>query len=141
MIPVETKDIFTCSFSQTMDLKNEIVVSMGLIVKWGDDIIHGMRVRVPFEIDPASTAVEGEHYEIVGGGRECGMGTMKATADVTIRFLKKEEGKDKVIIRLVEGGLFEGGTNAATVIMVNGPTLYELCRDMDFPDVDQCRLY
>ena len=81
--------------------------------------------RVPFEIDPASTAVEGEHYEIVGGGRELIMGIQKATADVTIRFLKKEVGKDKVIIRLVEGGLFEGGTNTSVTINVNGPTLYE----------------
>lgn len=93
IIPVETKDIFTCSFSQTtMDLKSEVVVSMKLTV---------------------------------GGGRELIMGIQKATADVTIRFLKKEVGKDKVIIRLVEGGLFEGGTNTSVTINVNGPTLYE----------------
>lgn len=108
-----------------MDLKSEIVVSMGLTVKGVDYMYKRDEVRVPFEIDPASTAVEGEHYEIVGGGRELVLGIMKATADVTIRFLKKEAGKDKVIIRLVEGGLFEGGTNASVTVNVNGPTLYE----------------
>ena len=82
-----------------MDLKSEIVVSMGLTVKGVDYMYKRDEVRVPFEIDPASTAVEGEHYEIVGGGRELVLGIMKATADVTIRFLKKEAGKDKVIIR------------------------------------------
>ncbi len=87
--------------------------------------INGRSSGVPFEIDPASTAVEGEHYEIVGGGRELVLGFNKGTADVAIRFLKKEAGKDKVIIRLVEGGLFEGGTNASVTVNVNGPTLYE----------------
>lgn len=126
IIPVETKDIFTCSFSQTtMDLKSEVVVSMKLTVGGVDYMYKREELRVPFEIDPASTAVEGEHYEIVGGGRELIMGIQKATADVTIRFLKKEVGKDKVIIRLVEGGLFEGGTNTSVTINVNGPTLYE----------------
>ncbi len=126
IIPVETKDIFTCSFSQTtMDLKSEVVVSMKLTVGGVDYMYKREELRVPFEIDPASTAIEGEHYEIVGGGRELIMGIQKATADVTIRFLKKEVGKDKVIIRLVEGGLFEGGTNTSVTINVNGPTLYE----------------
>ena len=121
IIPVETKDIFTCSFSQTtMDLKSEVVVSMKLTVGGVDYMYKREELRVPFEIDPASTAVEGEHYEIVGGGRELIMGIQKATADVTIRFLKKEVGKDKVIIRLVEGG-----TNTSVTINVNGPTLYE----------------
>ena len=126
IIPVETKDIFTCSFSQTtMDLKSEVVVSMKLTVGGVDYMYKREELRVPFEIDPASTAVEGEHYEIVGGGRELIMGIQKETADVTILFLKKEVGKDKVIIRLVEGGLFEGGTNTSVTINVNGPTLYE----------------
>lgn len=126
IIPVETKDIFTCSFSQTtMDLKSEVVASMKLTVGGVDYMYKREELRVPFEIDPASTAVEGVHYEIVGGGRELIMGIQKATADVTIRFLKKEVGKDKVIIRLVEGGLFEGGTNTSVTINVNGPTLYE----------------
>ena len=93
IIPVETKDIFTCSFSQTtMDLKSEVVVSMKLTVGGVDYMYKREELRVPFEIDPASTAVEGEHYEIVGGGRELIMGIQKATADVTIRFLKKEVG-------------------------------------------------
>lgn len=126
IIPVETKDIFTCSFSQTtMDLKSEVVASMKLTVGGVDYMYKREELRVPFEIDPASTAVEGVHYEIVGGGRELIMGIQKATADVTIRFLKKEVSKDKVIIRLVEGGLFEGGTNTSVTINVNGPTLYE----------------
>lgn len=126
MIPVETKDVFTGSFTQTsMDLKSEIVVSAKMMVAGSDYMYKREELRVPFEVDPESTAVEGEHYEIVGGGRELVMGIMKATADVTVRFLKKEEGKDKVILRLVEGGLFEAGTNGFVVINVNGPTLYE----------------
>ena len=126
MIPVETKDLFTGSFTQTsMDLKNEIVVSAGMKVAGEDYMYKREELRVPFEIDPESTAVEGEHYEIVGGGRELYMGVMKATADVTVRFLKKEEGKDKVLLRLVEEGRFEAGTNGFVVINVNGPTRYE----------------
>lgn len=126
MIPVETKDLFTGSFTQaSMDLKSEIVVSASMKVAGEDYMYKKDELRVPFEVDPESTAVEGEHYEIVGGGRELYMGVMKATADVIVRFLKKEEGKDKVILRLVEEGRFEAGTNGFVIINVNGPTLYE----------------
>ncbi|WP_018336849.1 hypothetical protein [Butyricimonas synergistica] len=126
MIPVEIKDVFTGSFTQTsIDLKGEIVISAKMLVRGEDYMYKRSVLRVPFEIDPESTAVEGEHYEIVGGERELVMGIMKATADITVRFLKKEEGKDRVVLRLVEGGLFEAGTNGFVVINVNGPTPFK----------------
>ena len=127
MIPVETKDVFSCSFEDSKyDLKNEVIVKMGLMVNGKMYYTRNDEVRVPFEIDPASTAVLGEHYEIVGGKQELVMvGNYKSTADVTLRFLKNEEGKDKVIFRMQEGGLFERGNNAATTITVSGPTTFK----------------
>lgn len=127
MIPVETKVVFTSSFQEAKyDLKNEVIVKMELMV--GKDlyfIVNTEEIRVPFEIDPASTAVLNEHYEIVGGKQELLMtGKYKSTADVTLRFLKYEEGKDKVIMRLKEGGLFERGNYSATTITVSGPTTF-----------------
>ena len=53
------------------------------------------------------------------------VGRYKSTADVTLRFLKHEEGKDKVIFRLHEGGLFERGNFSATTITVSGPTTFK----------------
>lgn len=71
MIPVETKDVFSCSFEDSKyDLKNEVIVKMGLMVNGKMYYTRNDEVRVPFEIDPASTAVLGEHYEIVGGKQE-----------------------------------------------------------------------
>lgn len=127
MIPVETKVVFTSSFQEAKyDLKNEVTVKMELMV--GKDLYfikNAEEIRVPFEIDPASTAVLNEHYEIVGGKQELLMtGRYKSTADVTLRFLKYEEGKDKVIMRLKEGGLFERGNYSATTITVSGPTTF-----------------
>lgn len=127
MIPVETKDVFSCSFEETKyDLKNEVIVKMGLLLNGQMYYTSTNEVRVPFDIDPASTAVLGEHYEIVGEAQELVMvGRYKSTADVTLRFLKHEEGKDKVIFRLHEGGLFERGNFSATTITVSGPTTFK----------------
>ena len=62
MIPVETKDMFTCSFAESKyDLKSEITVKMNLSVGGTDYMYKRGEVRVPFVIDPASTAVEGVH--------------------------------------------------------------------------------
>lgn len=125
MIPVEVKDVFSCSFLNTSyDLKNEIEVSVELQVAGKSYMYQNTEVHIPMEIDPASTAILGEHYEIVGGVQEFYMAPMTAYATVTLRFLKKEEGKDKVIFRVKEGGLYEIGNNASTTITVSGPTTF-----------------
>lgn len=74
---METKDVFSVSFEETKyDLKNEVIVKMGLLLNGQMYYTSTNEVRVPFDIDPASTAVLGEHYEIgrgspgVGDGRE-----------------------------------------------------------------------
>ena len=37
MIPVETKDVFSCSFEDSKyDLKNEVIVKNGINGKWKD---------------------------------------------------------------------------------------------------------
>ncbi len=126
MIPVEIRDVFSCSINATScDLKAEKEIAVSLKVGGNDYMYKKTEVYVPFEIDPASTAVLNEHYEIVGGKQELYMGTMKAYAVVTLRFLKKEEGKDKVILRIKEGGLIEAGGNASTTITVSGPTQFK----------------
>lgn len=125
MIPVEVKDVFSCSFLNTSyDLKNEIDVNVELQVAGKSYMYQNSEVRVPMEIDPASTAILGEHYEIVGGVQEFYMAPMTAYATVTLRFLKKEEGKDKVIFRVKEGGLYEIGNNASTTVTISGPTTF-----------------
>lgn len=127
MIPVETKNVFSCSFEETKyDLKSEITVKMGLLLDGKMYYTSTNEIRVPFDIDPASTAVPGEHFEIVGGVQELVMvGRYKATADVTLRFLKHEEGKDKLILRLHDGGLFERGNFTTTTVTVSGPTTFK----------------
>ncbi|MCR9012084.1 hypothetical protein [Gabonibacter chumensis] len=126
MIPVEIRDVFSCSFrAASYDLKAEKEIAVSLQVGGNDYMYKKTEVYVPFEIDPVSTAVLNEHYEIVGGKQELYMGAMKAYAVATFRFLKKEVGKDKVVLRIKEGGLIEAGGNASTTITVSGPTQFK----------------
>ena len=72
------------------------------------------------EVDPSSTAVEGVHFEFAGK-KAATVPTNKNEGSVSIKFLKKEEGKDKLVLRLLEKDGYVFGSNPAITITVQGP--------------------
>ncbi len=75
------------------------------------------------EVDPSSTAVGGVHYEFAGK-QAVVVPEGKNTGTVELKFLKKEEGKDKLVLRLAEKDGYAYGSNAAIDITVQGPESY-----------------
>lgn len=71
------------------------------------------------EVDPSSTAIEGEHFEFTNG-KYALIKARKHTGDVTIKFLKKEEGKDKIVLKLQPKDGFAIGAFASTTLQIKG---------------------
>lgn len=72
------------------------------------------------EVDPSSTAVEGIHFEFAGK-KAATVAANKYEGAVSIKFLKKEKGKDKLVLRLLEKDGYVFGSNPAITITVQGP--------------------
>ena len=127
LIPVETKEVITTSFAaDAYILKSSLTVSMNLFIG-GTSYTHpSYPVTVPFEIDPSSTAVLGTHFEIEGGGLELVMPTKGSSAQVKIKCLKKEVGKDKIVLRMSDSDLhYLAGERNRTTITIDGPTTFK----------------
>ncbi len=88
--------------------------------------IDGSFYRVPaetnfdVEVDPASTAVEGTHFEFTGG-KYVTIPRNRNTGSVGIKFLKKETGKDKLVLRLKKKDGYSFGSNDIITITIQGP--------------------
>lgn len=78
--------------------------------------------KIDIEVDPSSTAIEGTHFEFIGG-KYATIPKNKNNGVVSIKFLKKEEGKDKLVLRLAERDGYAHGSNATITITINGPYL------------------
>ena len=63
--------------------------------------VYKVKVATTFdiEVDESSTAIEGVHYEFVNGAQVV-VPINKNKGSFSIKYLKKEEGKDKLILRL-----------------------------------------
>lgn len=76
--------------------------------------------QFPVEIDPASTAVEGVHFQFEQG-KYVTVKRNRNVGSISLKFLKKEEGKDKLILRIKDKEGFAFGTNRAIDITIQGP--------------------
>lgn len=76
-------------------------------------------MNLAVEVDPSSTAVEGIHFEFVDG-KYAVFEKNNYQGSVTVKFLKKEIGKDKLVLRLSQKDGFAYGNNATTTITING---------------------
>ena len=72
------------------------------------------------EVDPSSTAVEGTHFEFTDGKKYATIAKNKSNGTVSINFLKKEPGKDKLVLRLSERPGYAYGNNATITITLQG---------------------
>ena len=87
-----------------------------------DGSTYRVKEATDFEVeaDPSSTAVEGVHYEFVGK-HAATVPRNKNEGTVSIKFLKKEEGKDRLVLRLAEKVGYTLGSNPTIAITVQGP--------------------
>ena len=86
--------------SETMDLKEYVSPEIKLFKKDGTTYSVNDDLRIPAAVDTEkSTAVLGEHFEFVGEP-EFVYGKGQLTAPVKLKFLKKEEGKDKIVLKV-----------------------------------------
>lgn len=76
-------------------------------------------MNLAVEVDPSSTAVEGIHFEFADG-KYAIFEKSNYQGSVTIKFLKKEIGKDILVLRLSQKDGFAYGNNATTTITING---------------------
>lgn len=78
--------------------------------------------KLTVEVDPSSTAVEGTHFSFEGG-KYVTIPKNKNKGTVSVKFLKKEEGKDKLVLRLAARDGYAYGNNPSIAITINGPYL------------------
>lgn len=74
------------------------------------------------EVDEASTAEEGVHFQFENG-KTLTIDKNKNSGSIAVKFLKKEEGKDKLVLRLKEKVGYAYGSNPAITITIQGPYL------------------
>ncbi len=119
MIPVLPRSILTASFDKEVyELAGETEVTMSLKNGTSKYVKPSSTVKVPFDIDPSSTAELGTHFEIVGGEQVLAMTAKDTAAKVKLRILKQEPGKDKIVLRIHENELFEAGANNRATITI-----------------------
>lgn len=74
-------------------------------------------------VDESSTAVEGENFEFIGGPHVVvKKGQSKGT--FSIKFLKKEEGKDKLVLRFADKLGYATGNTPEMALAVSGPDVF-----------------
>lgn len=75
--------------------------------------------KIEVEVASSSTAVEGTHFEFTNG-KYITVAKNKSKGSLLVKFLKKEAGRDKLVLRLVEKDGYAYGSNASIIISVNG---------------------
>lgn len=125
VVPIQAQPVLAGAFNKSQyELKTEVEV--GLTLKSGSKSVTYANYEVPFEVAPTSTAVLGTHFEIVGGKQLLTMTKNTSSALATIKFLKKEAGKDKIVLRLADSPYYiQGSGNTTATITITGPTQIE----------------
>lgn len=78
-------------------------------------------VKYALVVDPESTAIEGEHFEFVGGEAVATVPRRRNVGTFKLKFLKKEAGRDKLVLGLAPLEGYAPGTNAKLEISITGP--------------------
>lgn len=123
MIPIEQQDPFTTSFLSTeYNLYEECEIGVKLFIGSSEYTSPSYNISIPFEIDPSSTAELGVHYEIVGENKQFIYEKDDMMGRARLRFLRKEDGKDKIVLRLLESDRFLISTsNNRAYVYIDGP--------------------
>ena len=117
-IGVQAKEKLIYSFkTNKYDMPDTLEVSMdvkGMVTSF----VNMEDMHIPFIISDKSTAVQGEHFEVVGGVNEFVIPKGEKKATIKLAFKNKEEGKDKLVLafgemskRFVPGNYIETNIN------------------------------
>lgn len=114
------------SFQKASDLlKSSLEVTIQLVDGQGSELTVESASTVEVEIDEEkSTAVEGEHFEFeIEEGAALGafIDAGKNNGTFKINYLKKEEGHDKLVLKIKETSQFSTGQYAEMEIDIAGP--------------------
>lgn len=89
--------------------------------------MDGSNYRVPektqFNVDiaPSSTAIEGIHFQFKDNERFATVRKNRNKGFLSLQFLKKEEGKDRLVLRLADKEGYAFGSNRELTIRILGP--------------------
>ncbi len=81
-------------------------------------------MQLAVEVDPSSTAVEGEHYRFVTG-KYATVKRRSSEGTLSLQFLKKEEGKDKIVLKLSDAFGYMFGTHRTATVSIQGPYMLQ----------------
>ncbi len=121
MLKLLGKDGFLLNFSKT-EGELGFVSAFGIYIDAmkGPNYRQNTTTKFGIEVDPTSTAIQGVHFELLDEAqaiipRKRNRGAFK------LKFLKKEEGKDKIILRFADRDGFAAGNNEKMTVIIKGP--------------------
>lgn len=109
------------SFTSSEEMMTEsVTASITLELMDGSRYRAPMAMTFPVQVDPESTAIEGVHFEFADAPA-VSVRKNRNAGDVTLKFLKKEEGKDLIVLRLLPAEGFAYGQSKVIRIRIHGP--------------------
>lgn len=88
----------------------------------GQRFLFPKKTRLDVEVDPSSTAVEGVHFTFKDNQKKAVFNRNKHEGAVSVVFLKKEAGKDHIVLRLSDSNKLAPGAYPTIDIRIVGPT-------------------
>lgn len=119
-------DLMGANVYTFLDPTDELALSKDYTIKLetalGDKFSYLKTTRLDVEVDPTSTAVEGEHFQFANNSPKAVFRAGQSEGVVSLQFLKLEKGKDHIVLRLADGNKLVAGNNATLDIRIVGPS-------------------
>lgn len=119
-------DLMGANVYTFLDPTGELALSKDYTIKLetalGEKFSYLKTTRLDVEIDPSSTAIEGEHFRFANDMPKAVFKTGQSEGVVSLQFLKLEKGKDHIVLRLADSNKLVAGTNGTIDIRIVGPS-------------------
>lgn len=110
----DATDVLTLKKSYHVELKTDL----------GRQFSFSDTTRIKLEVDKSSTAVEGTHFQFENNAKELVFAPGSSTGSVTLEFLKLEEGKDRIVLKVADDEGMIPGSNPTITITIVGDTSF-----------------
>lgn len=120
-VTLMSKNAVIVSFKKSTDVLN-LKGMYGIMLGRVDGSAYRASEALQFEleVDPSSTAVEGENFEFPDGPFIT-IRKNKNSGSFNVNMLKKEAGKDKLVLRLKDKSGYAAGANSSIELSLAGP--------------------